>query len=209
MIPGPQIIRQCSECAGLIIEDSIISGNTFGATLWTDGKQEAPMLPDQPWLVKCPHCQKLIWIDEQKEVARIPPFNQNKDYKKARSYDLPELEDYFSLLEEKNLNQEKELYVRIRAWWKGNDVRRGNKKNPSGLTKKERANLQTLFKVLDPVDDNQRILMAEIKRELEDFDGAVELLDKTFPDRFSHFVSTIRKLAKERNPFVAEIESEY
>jgi hypothetical protein len=29
---------------------TLASGNTIGARFWTDGKMEAPMLPDQPAL---------------------------------------------------------------------------------------------------------------------------------------------------------------
>jgi hypothetical protein len=52
---GTTIIKKCLECSGLIKEYTIMSGNTFGAIFWTDGKRDAPMLPDLPWLVKCPH----------------------------------------------------------------------------------------------------------------------------------------------------------
>jgi len=45
-----------------------MSGNTFGATFWTDGKRDAPMLPDLPEFVKCPHCKLLLWINEQEEL---------------------------------------------------------------------------------------------------------------------------------------------
>ncbi len=74
MLPGPTIVKKCSECSELINEQTITSGYTFGATFWTDGKREAAMLPDQPWLVKCPHYQSLIWTDELERVAEIEPF---------------------------------------------------------------------------------------------------------------------------------------
>ncbi|MBN1464158.1 hypothetical protein JXA02_00250 [candidate division KSB1 bacterium] len=38
MILGTVIIRKCSACGELIVEDSIGSGNTFGARFWTDGR---------------------------------------------------------------------------------------------------------------------------------------------------------------------------
>ena len=68
MIPGPTTIKKCSECSGLIKENSILSGNTVGAKYWTDGKGYAPMLPDWFWLVKCPHCHNLLWINELKKI---------------------------------------------------------------------------------------------------------------------------------------------
>jgi hypothetical protein len=71
MMPGPTLIRRCSLCLKLFLQETISSGNTFGASWWTDGKMEAPMLPDEPWLVKCPHCGALLWIDEQEEVGNF------------------------------------------------------------------------------------------------------------------------------------------
>jgi hypothetical protein len=43
---------------------SCAEGNTIGAIYWTDGKREAKMLPNHPWLVKCPVCSRLFWVDE-------------------------------------------------------------------------------------------------------------------------------------------------
>jgi len=69
MLPGLTIIKKCSACSKLIKQETISSGNTFGATFWTDGKREAPMLPEQPWLVMCPHCHVPLWIDELEELV--------------------------------------------------------------------------------------------------------------------------------------------
>ena len=56
--PGPDTIRECPGCKAQVREQTTLSGNTFRAQYWTDGKREAPMLPDFPWLVKCPKCGK-------------------------------------------------------------------------------------------------------------------------------------------------------
>jgi len=40
MLPGTTIIKQCSECSGYITQETIVSGNTIGAVIWTDGKME-------------------------------------------------------------------------------------------------------------------------------------------------------------------------
>ena len=69
MTPGPTIIYQCYKCEGNFKYPTIGSGNTFGARFWSDGKKDAPMLPDQPWLIKCPNCDALIWRDELKQMG--------------------------------------------------------------------------------------------------------------------------------------------
>ena len=128
MTPGSTIIRKCSVCAKHLAQHTIRSGNTFGARFWTDGKRDAPMLPDQPWLVKCPHCSTLLWIDEQKQVGEIDPRDARGDaadrFKDARPVSEPTLAEYTTCLSAGLRDKKKERYVRLRTWWAGNDVRR-------------------------------------------------------------------------------------
>jgi hypothetical protein len=79
MTPGPTIIRECSACGKHISQHTIGSGNTFGARFWTDGKRDAPMFPDQPWLVRCQHCGTLVWIDEQTQIGEIDSWSSESD----------------------------------------------------------------------------------------------------------------------------------
>ena len=51
------IVRECPHCKAHVVQEETVSGNTIGAKFYTDGKREAKMLPDHPWLVKCPVCR--------------------------------------------------------------------------------------------------------------------------------------------------------
>jgi hypothetical protein len=62
------IVRECPHCKAHVVQEETVSGNTIGATYWTDGKRKAKMLPDHPWLAKCPVCAGLFWVDEAVEV---------------------------------------------------------------------------------------------------------------------------------------------
>src|SRR4030067_1169918 len=109
MLPGNTIIRKCTACAKPIEQDTISSGNTFGATYWTDGKCNAPMLPDQPWLVMCPHCHSALWIDELKILGERVPWMECPDFlKHAAGYEMPSLDDYFAVLGEELKTPKKE-----------------------------------------------------------------------------------------------------
>ena len=208
MQPGPTIIKICSECSGLIAEDTIISGNTFGATFWTDGKRDAPMLPDQSWFVICPHCQTSIWIDEQEEAGEIEAFSKNEKYKDAKPYRTPILNDYFNQLNIGNLDRNKEQYLRFRAWWAGNDERRKIGATKNELSDEEKVNIEGLYRMLDFSDDNDRIMMAEIKRELGEFDDAEAIIKETFANEFTEAVTIIKELIEKKELFVAEINFE-
>jgi len=62
------IVRECPHCKAHVVQEDTLSGNTINAKFYTDGKREAKMLPDYPWLAKCPACQGLFWVDEAVEV---------------------------------------------------------------------------------------------------------------------------------------------
>ena len=79
MLPGPDMYKHCSSCHQLIIEETLMSGNTFGAIYWSDGKREAPMLPKTPWLITCPHCKALLWIDALEKQINISSSEKKKE----------------------------------------------------------------------------------------------------------------------------------
>lgn len=205
MRPGPIIIRRCSVCTKFIEQDTIDSGNTCDARFWTDGKLDAPMMPDQPWLVKCLHCGALVWINEQEEVGEIGPLGLDKGpFTDALPYETPSADDYFSFLQKGMPEGEKERYIRLRAWWAGNDSRREGG-NPTPLSNEEVANLYAFSVLLDDSDENDRILKAEIMRELNQFDDALALLSAPFYEQLNYAAAIIRNLSVQMIPFVREI----
>jgi len=208
MMPGPIIIRRCLECEKLIVESTVLSGNTFGARFWTDGRMEAPMLPDQLWFVKCPHCSALVWLDELEKVGEIPwDGTPDASLTGAESFLDPSAEDYFAVLSGHALDREKELYLRHRAWWAGNDPRRqGEETGP--LSSDEVANLTALAAFLDDSNSHGRIAKAEIARELGQFEEALGLLTAPVSEDHEKAASAIQDLAARRIPSVQEIKFE-
>ena len=62
--------------------------------------------------------------------------------------------------------------------------------------------------MLDPSDDNDRIMNAEIKRELGQFEDAKAILKEPFVNDFSQAISILKELIKRGEPFVAEMKFE-
>lgn len=200
MIPGPTIYRACALCGNHFLEDTVTSGNTFDACIWTDGKMDAPSLPDRPWLVKCPHCDALLWVDEQEKVGEYPPIVSERDlfdraskFPGINSVITPTCEDYESFLENDIKDRAKERYARLRAWWSGNDQRRKGQTTDS-LSSFEIQNMLALASLLNESDDNDRLMKAEIFRELGKFSEAEELLATKFSGGILKAVSIIRDL---------------
>jgi hypothetical protein len=203
MMLGPTVIRKCSVCSKPIKQNTILSGNTFGAKFWTDGKREAPMLPDQPWLVLCPHCHTSLWINELQSLGESDLWCEfNGKFRDALHYDPLSLDDYFALLEQGIDESRKEQYVRLRAWWAGNDLRRNQAMDIMPMSVREASNLAIFATMLDESDANERVMKAEVLRELSRFDEAKKLL-ATLADEPA--VEIIRSLIDKDDPYVRQI----
>jgi hypothetical protein len=204
MLPGPTIIRKCSSCSGYIEQFQITSGNTFGVKIWTDGWRDAPMMPDQPLLVECPHCKALIWIEELEKTGEIDQWG-GRDYKKgSEPYNTPGFDRYLEFLKAGKITPEKVQYIRMRAWWAGNDARRETgKKKP--LSDTEVDNLQALADMLDDGDFDERLMKTEILRELGRFDEARKLLDHPFDEEYLKAVEIMQELIERGDSFVTEM----
>lgn len=212
MRPGSEKIFQCLKCSEHISFNSYFSMNTFGATMWTDGKIEGPMIQCVPKLIKCPHCQEALWLDEQPILDSIP-FGDKISYVNIKSYKTPDLKDYYSKLFNANISPKKELYLRIRILHRENDKRRyegtekdsseniiiPNPKNNIGkcttkekLSRKEVENMIGLLEILNISNDAELIIMAEIKRNLGMFEDAKVLLDKDFESVYAKKVFILK-----------------
>lgn len=206
-MPGPDIIRSCPDCKQEIIEETTLSGNTSGRTCWTDGKCQFPYLPDRPWLVKCPKCGLLFWIDQAEKLGERM-WREKGKWPNAITPNLPTELDYYQFLKKRPIDRKKENYVRRRAWWAMNDQRRtGNQGKPFSISEEATTNLKALSALLDESKQNERIMKAEIARQLGEFDICLGLLKFDFKPNYSKAVGTIRTLAEMENRVVAEIPS--
>ena len=160
------------------------------------------MLPDEPWLRRHPSNDELFWTDECEEVAVEEPWGDSDDYAEIPFADEPSIEDYQRALATGVApSHEKEHYVRMRLWWATNDpVRRGETNTLS-----DRENLLKLLTFLDDSVPDQRLMAAEVCRELGDFDRASVLLKFQFPKDYDDAVNLIKKLNEQKDVSVRQV----
>lgn len=204
MTPGPTLYKKCSACSKPIAEDTVASGNTFGAVHWTDGKCEAPMLPDELWLAACPHCRALVWLDELALLGKCDWYRDD-DAKPpvadALPYEAPSFKQYMTIRH--HAGHAKERYVRVRAWWSGNDPRRLGSRE--AFSDDEARNAEALFGMLNVSLPESRLMKAELMRELGRYAEARELLSTRIPADFVPAADRFRSLAEQEDPFVARL----
>jgi hypothetical protein len=163
------------------------------------------MLPDQPWMVICPHCHSPLWIDELETLGEIEPWGEGRGkFKDAIEYETPTLDAYLSALGKGADTPEKERYVRLRAWWAGNDVRR-EATGDIPLSSLETANLTAFANMFDEADSNDLVMKAEVMRELGRFDDAMALLARSTDSDIAQAVEIIKRLVENKDSYVREM----
>jgi hypothetical protein len=147
-------------------------------------------------------CSGLFWVNEAVEV------DTGFDAAKGKQNVLaPSGKEMLEFLSGPGLPRDKELYVRVWAWRSANDAWRRVSNATPAFSEAQIQNIKTLSNLLDQTEPNQRILMAEIARELGDFDNCKNLLSYEFADQFSYAASIIRQLAEEGDSGVRLISS--
>jgi hypothetical protein len=181
MMPGPNYVYKCPNCGNLLTKGSLSSGNTFGAKIYSDGKMKAPMLPEFPDLTKCRKCNSIFWLSKLRKVGTYKwGDNIKSKWENADDANFLKIKDYFEAIE-KGLaeNKEEEFFIRQRIWWSYNKRTRKGKNIFKGEEDELRwkENLNQLLSLLDLSEVNQRIMAAEIHRNLGAFENCISLIE--------------------------------
>ena len=211
MMPGETIYRECPACKKLLIERTLLSGNTIGARYWTDGKMEAPMFPDNPALVRCAHCRAQLWLPEAPQHEFETPPKMFETVQNTLDPIAPTESDYLDAVAGGLApDKERETYCRVHAWHSFNDARRNEKNAPdlAELPDQTAANMKALFAMLDRNAPAERMLRAELARELGRFPEALQLINFDFGEDYAATAAQIRALAGQGKAGVAEVKGE-
>lgn len=204
MMPGNPRILVCPFCGKEKEIMSLISGNTFGAELWSDNKQIAPMLPEISYVQKCPHCGK-YYITGRQEV---------KYAKDGYSFEkglltYPEMKEAFAQISEEGfLNEKEEINVRMMLHHAYNDYYyRTEEKNVISEEDKALFHDNGIWLINNLITDS--VMKAEFYREIGELDTARDILDSvTVEDEFlKRIVTAIRDRLEINNCEVFKIQS--
>lgn len=214
MLPGPDQIVACPHCKGLAKYMTLMSGNTFGARVWTDGKQVAPMLPHPPTVVKCRNCVECYWLTEAKEIGSVDPWGDedliDPTWAAAQEVQEPGEDEYYEILDgtmvADRLQQRK---LRVLAWWRRNDAFRDDPEVQAPRTSSAvamcRKNLEALVRLFDEANEDERLMKAEVLRELGEFEPAKQVLSRVTSVEFTAIVRQLRLLCDSGDTCVREL----
>jgi hypothetical protein len=153
-----------------------------------------------------------LWLDTARELGRLR-FGGERDsrWPAAPYYDVPTEQDYLNALEtDLAADAEKMHYLRMRAWWAGNDrSREGSRFQPAaGFSSRALKNLNCLYDGMSESVEGQRLMKAELARELGLFEEAKHLLAFPFSTAYRHVVKVISNLVEKRGTRVSIVRGD-
>jgi hypothetical protein len=145
-----------------------------------------------------------IWPKKQCEVIKNQEFlaamrrsAYSADYTRMSQCKQLTFTDYMRYIRTAKIDENKQFYVRQRAWWYANDKRRKDPTLP--LTRPEIKNLRALMLLIDETDEEQRITKGEILRELGKFDEARACLESVDNPNLQTVVTFLMNCVKARD----------
>jgi len=171
--------------------------------LWSDGYRETELIPGIPLMACCDECSDIFRVSPSEELLTSGIQGFESDYHTIgiiNDEKIPVVrrltaEEYAEVLaKRKYKNQEEERYLRMHLWWSINHHRRdGDKSDISHYLKTIlEENLETLIYKTPPDNQENLIILAELHRELGQFNEARQYLDKVNDDKYENIVSKLR-----------------
>ncbi len=187
MQPAPCLLLKCPQCGTQKKVMSLMSGNTFGAQIWSDCKRIAPMLPQNDPIVKCPHCNYYYWIHKQPSS-----YSENEYFTTPNSLSFIEWNEALIQLQN-DVTIEEERTIRIHLLWAFNDTIRHEEDT---LPEHETLFISNVLRLLEIMDwtSGNLLFKAELHREIGQFDECLTILNNNkFTD---DEISIMRKISQ-------------
>jgi len=202
-----------------MLQPTISSGNTLGAVYYTDGYMDAPMQPQPAALVRCPTCREPLVRRHARVLGEVERFGvnlfpeeqadspQQRAWRRAPRVQPAHEADYVAVLATHRYPRDDEIELRVELMHVCNHARRRLPPHavPPPVSALEQANLRKLADLLDLHDGEERIMLAEVRRELGEFELANSLLAGDFPEEVTLARQRIGQLVADRNRWVAEV----
>jgi hypothetical protein len=210
MIPGSNYIFPCTNCTNIFVKGSIDSGNNFGLKVYSDGKNVAPMMPRFPKMVKCKQCGTFVRLMYSKSIGDYEYHEPIKEeWKNAQHAEFLTIEENFEALESDFAKQlkRKEFILRQQIWWAYNERLKDGKELFADDKDQERYldNIRSLKPLLDITDINQKIMFAEMHRNLGEFEDCISVLNTINDSQLAEIIQKLITACNEKHRWVFQL----
>lgn len=180
MIPGPANILSCPYCSATKEVMSLISGNTFRGTVWSDTRRHYPMLPEVSPIQKCPHCGKYFFIEQAMSRYATDDKSEFRALGELGTLNFSELREAKVQMQDLTLTSMQRWIINHQLLMAYNDeFRRGLKPAECMPTDEEKCIFEvTVQELLEGIDSSSdyELFHAELLREIGRFDDARNIL---------------------------------
>lgn len=198
MLPANAALLRCPHCGALKEIFQLASGNTFGATLWSDTKQIAPMLPRVSYIQRCPSCGRYFFYSQNVKAGSSNSYG-------GGSGELP-LEYLKEALIQLQPTGNDEQSLRFYILWAFND-RYGHKEVSEIPAEEWEFHMDNIQHLLQMNIDT--LVRAELYREMGDFEQAIQILNSLeVVDNMKSIHSQLLQQAQQHNRKVFVIYGE-
>jgi len=178
----------CPHCQNKMYSIGVMSYTIRNSEVFSDGKISSnPPRPLEHNILICNACYKAFWKedalindDNTEDINELHEANNPSDLFPGFNAEekLKRIHYYSELLEAKFANtKEREVYLRIELWRLLNDEARYTQKEITKSVKRLfDENLKGLIDIFNPKNDDEQLLVAEMYRELGEFDEALLIL---------------------------------
>jgi predicted RNA-binding Zn-ribbon protein involved in translation (DUF1610 family) len=206
MMPDKPKIVQCPSCGKQQLRMSLLSGNTFGARFYSDGKRIAPMLPEFPYFVKCPSCGIFFKIKKETLVGETDWDDFANPYVQFMTVD-----EYVSAIEKGLFNGDEDdlLPLRLALWRALNDSVRDNPHGKIGELPLYEDNCRKILNEIEAKADNDEMYLtcAELWRNIGEFAKCRAALEKIKSTEFKAYVSALNAKCDANNTLTVCVSS--
>ena len=166
MLPANATLLRCPHCGAQKEVLSLMSGNTFHATLWSDTKYIAPMLPRVSPVQRCPECGKYFIYDQSVIAGQSDGYSSNQG-----NLPLEYLKEALAQLQPSGIDEQN---LRFFILWGFND-RYGQTPQPEIPLEEWNYHMDNVQHLLAMMDTNP-LMSSELYREIGEFDKCIQIL---------------------------------
>lgn len=167
MIPGNELILKCPYCQATKTVMSLVSGNSGGTIKWSDGYTIMPMYPQNAEMQQCSKCKKYFRLNEHNKAGYTSSMSTTPSLLTTSQWH----EVLKQFQEEKRLDKETELMIRLHILWGHN-----HEKQVQYSQSYFEENCKRLLVLMDKIGEEYLIMSAEIYRELGYYNRCLDLL---------------------------------
>lgn len=166
------------------------------------------MWPHIAEIGKCKECHAIFWPHKQETVARYRWDDPN-----IPEVDFPgilSVKEYFKAIETGlATTRDEEFYIRQQVWWWRNDLLRDDPEDPECIMNAAyEENCRAMLGLLNYHVVEERITMAELHRNLGEFDECRRIISRIRKPFYSKVKKAFLKACEEKNRVVFRYEED-